>query len=179
MEKLKVGSVLKIHCYKHNGTIHRTWDEAVVLDIVDDILVCGNYKTIITEKSGRARKTKEPAIIFFYKKRWFNVFAQIKRKGIFYKCNIASPYLIDEDIIKFIDYDLDLKVFPDLSFKILDQGEYKYHQKIMKYSESLDEILKSELNELIDIVKNKESPFNKELIYKYHEKYLKLAEKDE
>ena len=31
---IKVGDKLQIHCYKHDGSLHRTWDEAIVLDTV-------------------------------------------------------------------------------------------------------------------------------------------------
>ncbi len=176
MEKLKVGDKLTIHCYKHNGKIHRTWDEAIVLDETDDVLVCGNHKTWITEADGRSHKTKEPAVIFFYKNKWFNIFAQIKKVGLFYKCNIASPYLIDNKIIKFIDYDLDLKVFPDGGFRVLDRNEYKYHKKIMNYSDDLDLVVKNGLEELIDIKKNNLYPFKEELVKEYYQIYKKLAD---
>ncbi len=177
MEKLEVGSRLQIHCYKHNGKIHRTWDEAIVLDIKDDLLICGNNRVTVTEKDGRNHKTREIAIIFFYTKRWFNVFAQFKKQGLYYKCNIATPYLIDDNIIKFIDYDLDLKVFPDGTFRVLDRNEYKYHKIKMKYSEDLDKILQSELTELINMKRAEVGPFNKNVIEKYYEKYLNIAEK--
>ena len=36
---MKIGDKYKIHCYKHNGKLHRQWDEAVVLDIKDDYIV--------------------------------------------------------------------------------------------------------------------------------------------
>ena len=45
MNDVKVGDHLTIHCYKHNGKIHRTWDEATVLEISDEYLVCANNKT--------------------------------------------------------------------------------------------------------------------------------------
>ena len=179
MEKLAVGSRVQIHCYKHNGRIHRTWNEAIVLDITDEYLICGNTKTVVTEKDGATHKTKEPAIIFFYRKKWYNVFAQIKKQGLFYKCNIATPYLIDDNIIKFIDYDLDLKVFPDGGFRVLDRNEYKYHKKIMKYSEDLDRILQSELTELINLKRAEEGPFSKKKIEKYYKKYLSITQEDE
>jgi len=179
MEKLEVGSKLKIHCYKHNGRIHRTWNEAIVLDMTDEYLVCGNSKTVVTEKDGTTHKTKEPAIIFFYPKKWFNVFAQFKKQGLFYKCNIATPYLIDEDIIKFIDYDLDLKVFPDGGFRVLDRNEYKYHKKIMKYSEDLDKILQSELSTLIDMKRAEEGPFDKSKIENYYNLFEQIMSKNE
>jgi len=179
MEKLAVGSRVQIHCYKHNGRIHRTWNEAIVLDIKKDYLVCGNHKTVVTEKDGATHKTKEPAIIYFYTKHWYNVFAQLKRAGLFYKCNVATPYLVDDDIIKFIDYDLDLKVFPDGGFRVLDRNEYKYHKKIMKYSEDLDRILQSELTELINMKRAETGPFNQKEIEKYYQKYLSITLENE
>ena len=178
MEKLEVGSKLAIHCYKHNGKIHRTWDEAIVLDITDEMLVCGNHRVTVTERDGKSHKTKETAIIFFYTKKWFNIFAQFKKRGLYYKCNIATPYLIDDNIIKFIDYDLDLKVFPDGAFKVLDRNEYKYHKMKMKYSEDLDKILQNQLTELINMKKTGVGPFNKNIIDKYYSKYLDIISKN-
>ena len=176
MEKIKIVDNLPIHCYKHNCKLHRTWDDAIVLEITDDVLVCGNHKTWITEADGRSHKTKEPAIIFFYRDKWFNIFAQIKKDGLFYKCNIASPFLIDGKIIKFIDYDLDLKVFPDGGFRVLDKNEYKYHKKIMSYSEELDMVVKNGLEELIDIKKQNLYPFKEEVIKNYYNMYKNLTE---
>ena len=173
-ENIKIGDVYEIHCYKHNGRIHRTWSEATILEVNEDYLVCGNFKTKVTESNGNIHKTKEPAIMFFYKKRWFNIIAQLKKYGLFYYCNIASPFLIDEKIIKYIDYDLDLRVFPDGAFKVLDRNEYNYHKKIMHYPEEIDMILKRELTSLIDMKKKNIGPFNKDLIHFYHEKYEQL-----
>ncbi len=176
MEDL-LGSKLKVHCYKHNGKIHRTWDEVVILDETRDCLICGNNKVKITESDGRTHKTKETAIIFFFKKRWFHVTAQLKNNGLYYKVDMASPFLIDDGIIKYIDYDLDLKVFPDGDFRILDRNEYKYHKKIMKYSEDLDLVLRCELTDLINMKRAEVGPFNQKIVEKYHKIYLKLAGK--
>lgn len=177
MNEIKVGDRLTINCYKHNGKIHRSWDEATILDVTDNYLVCANNKTKVTENDGRSYFTNEPAIIFFYKNSWFNVIAQLKSHGLFYYCNIATPYVIDENIIKYIDYDLDLRVFPDGGFRVLDRNEYKYHKKIMHYSDDLDLVLRSELSSLIDMKRKNEGPFNKETIDKYYQKYQELQKK--
>ena len=145
MNNFKVGDRLTINCYKHNGKIHRSWDEATILEIGEDYLVCANNKAKVTENDGRSYYTNEPAIIFFYKNKWYNVIAQLKSHGLFYYCNIATPYVIDENIIKYIDYDLDLRVFPDGGFRVLDRNEYKYHKKIMHYSDDLDLVLISNI----------------------------------
>ena len=172
--KYTTGKKLEIHCYKHNGKIHRIWEEATLLEETPDYLICGNYKTKVVENDGRSHYTKEPAIIFFYKNNWFNVIAQFKEFGLFYYCNIASPYLIDENTIKYIDYDLDLRVFPDGGYRILDRNEYKYHKRIMNYSEELDLVLNKELEKLIKMKNNNEGPFDKKIINEYLKDYLKI-----
>ncbi len=178
MENLKIGRKYIIHSYKHNGKIHRAWDEAVLLDITDDFLVFGNNRTKVTETDGRTWKTKEPAIMYFYFNRWFNVIGQIKKDGIYYYCNMASPFIIEDGTIKYIDYDLDLRVFNDGSMKVLDKSEYKYHQVKMNYPKEIDTILNKELSSLIDLVKNKKTAFDKNEIDKYHYKYLMVKEKN-
>ena len=176
-EKLEIGKKYQIHSYKHDSKIHRSWDEAILLDIKDDYLVFGNEKTKVTESDGRTWHTKEPAVLYFFKNQWFNVIGQCKKNGIYYYCNIASPYIIEDGTIKYIDYDLDLRVFPDGSFKVLDRGEYKYHKSIMHYSDDLDIILKSELTTLIELVRNKAPMFTIEMIEKYHKAYDELKQK--
>ena len=174
MEKLKKGEMLNIHSYKHNGKIHRSWDEAFFIEESNGYAIFGNYKTLVTEADGRVWKTKEPAIMYFSKDNWFNIIGQLKENGIYYYCNIASPYIIEGKTIKYIDYDLDLRVFSDGSFKVLDRGEYSYHKRIMNYSKDIDEILRDELTVLINKVRNKEFPFNNDVIKKYYLEYKKL-----
>ena len=176
MKKYKKGDILKIHKYKHDGQFDRSWNEATYLDEDNDYMIFANYKSLVIEKDGRTWRTKEPAIMYFSKKNWFNIIGQIKKSGIYYYCNIASPYIIEDDTIKYIDYDLDLRVFPDGSFKILDRGEYQYHKKKMNYSEQLDKILKSELTNLINKARNKEYPFNKNSINYYYNEYKLVKE---
>ena len=175
--KLKVGDALVIHCYKHNGMIHKSWKIAYILDIQDEYIVLGNENVLVTKQDGRTWKTKEPAIMFFYKNRWFNIIAQIKNNGIFYYCNIASPYIIEDKTIKYIDYDLDLRVFNDGAFKILDRNEYNYHKKLMKYSKEINYIIKKELSSLIEMKKQGEFPFDSNVIEYYYNIFKTIQKK--
>lgn len=174
MNNIKVGDKLEIHCYKHNGKLHQVCDEAIVLYADEESLIVANDKAKLTEGDGRSYRAKEPAILFFYKKHWFNIIGQLKKYGLFYYCNIATPYLIDGKIIKYIDYDLDLRVFPDGSFKVLDYNEYNYHKKLMEYPPEIQMIIKNELSKLIEMKKKKEGPFARGMIKKYFEIYKNL-----
>ena len=179
MSTLKKGDLLKIHKYKHDGKIDRCWNEATFLDETDEYLVFANYKSFVIEEDGRIWRTKEPAIMYFSKNDWYNIIGQIKPNGIFYYCNIASPFVIEEGVIKYIDYDLDLRVFPNGSFKVLDRGEYRYNKKRMHYSKDIDTILKHELTKLINKVRAKEYPFSAKEIDKYYKEYAKIKNLEE
>ena len=174
MNRLCIGDKLQIQCYKHNKELHRMWKEAVVLDEGKDFLICGNDKTVVIESNGNTWKTKEPAVMYFFKDAWFNVIAQLKKDGIYYYCNIATPYIIEDNTIKYIDYDLDLRIFPTGEYKVLDELEYRYHNKVMNYSEEMDYVIRSALNELIQLYKNKSHIFNSKLNYDYYNKYQNL-----
>jgi len=177
MNNIKIGSKLQIHSYKHDGTIYRSWDEAVVLDETDEYLVVGNNKTLVMEFDGRTWRTKEPAVIYFYKNKWYNVICQLKTTGIYYYCNIATPYIIESNTIKYIDYDLDLRVFPDATYKVLDKSEYEYHKKKMNYPKEVDMIVKEELERLIAMYEHKEGLFNSFTAQYYYSLYKEYKEK--
>ena len=177
MEKLKKGDRFQIQCYKHDGKVHRSWDEAVLLDIKEDYMVFGNERTMVIEAHGNTWRTKEPAILYFFKDRWYNIIVQLKKDGVTYYCNIASPYIIEDGVIKYIDYDLDLRIFPNGSFKILDRQEYKFHKKKMNYSSELDIAIRSALSELITDYQNGASMFDLNINLKYGEEYKRLRKK--
>jgi protein associated with RNAse G/E len=174
MNNLKIGDRYQIQCYKHNGKIHRAWDEAVVLDIKNDYIIFGNNKTLVIESEGNTWKTKEPAIMYFFKDYWFNIIAQLKKDGLYFYCNIATPFIIEEGTVKYIDYDLDLRIFPTGEYKILDKLEYKYHKKIMHYSDDLDKVINDSLEELIDLFEKHHEAFDREKNLKYYENYKTL-----
>ena len=170
---LKENEIVYLQSYKHDGSLHRTWAKGVVIESSDDQFVVVTNKTWVTEANGRHWITKEPAICFFYRDRWFNIFSMIRKSGIYYYCNLASPSIFDGEAIKNIDYDLDVKVYPDGSWEILDRDEYIEHDKKMNYGTEVKEIIEKELETLINMVKERKGPFKKEIIEKYYDYYQK------
>lgn len=177
MNKPLVGKEILIHCYKHDGSIHRCWDKGFVLDVTDKHFIVGNNRTLVTESDGRRWYTREPAICYFPKNQWYNVICMIRKNGVHYYCNIASPTLYDGDALKYIDYDLDLKVFPDYRYKILDEEEYKQHKNQMNYGEELDKILNEQLDKLVEMAINMDGPFRPDFAEYWYQRYLEQTQK--
>jgi uncharacterized protein len=176
---LKQGQMIKIQSYKHNGSLHRTWLRGLVLESTDERTVVVTNKTWVIEADGRRWFTREPAICFFYPEKWFNIIAMLRKSGIYYYCNLASPSLYDGEALKNIDYDLDVKVYPDGATNILDEDEYALHGELMRYSDDLKIIVERTLQELLGIIQAKQSPFIRDEIEDYFDVYLKVQHKSQ
>ncbi|RLQ92369.1 nucleoside tri-diphosphate phosphatase [Falsibacillus albus] len=166
------GEGIQIHSYKHDGKLHRVWDETMVLKGTKNLVIGGNDRTIVTESDGRTWVTREPAICYFHGEHWFNIIGMIREDGIYYYCNLSSPFVYDKEALKYIDYDLDIKVFPDMTFNLLDEDEYEQHRKQMGYPNVIDEILKRNVDKLVRWIRQRKGPFAPDFIDIWYERYL-------
>lgn len=174
-----IGKWIHVQSYKHDGTLHRTWDSAMIVDVNEDYIVIASTCNKVIEADGRRWFTREPAVSVFFFKEWYNFIAMFKENAIMYYCNIASPSLIDKDCIKYIDYDLDLKLMPDKSILQLDSKEYEFHRKKYNYSDELNRVIKAANNEAKKLMEKDESPFLDSKMQEYYDKFLELKEHQE
>ncbi|TLG81052.1 nucleoside tri-diphosphate phosphatase [Vagococcus zengguangii] len=171
----KEGEFITIQSYKHDGNLHRTWRDTMVLKTSEHSLIGVNDHTLVTEADGRRWVTREPAIVYFHEKFWFNVIAMIRENGVSYYCNLASPYVLDKEALKYIDYDLDIKVFPDGEKRLLDVDEYEEHRKQMNYPPEIDFILKENVKILVDWINNEKGPFSQGYVDLWYDRYRQLS----
>ncbi|MDN6162121.1 MAG: DUF402 domain-containing protein [Atopostipes sp.] len=176
-KKPKEGDLITIKSYKHDGSLHRTWRDTMVLKTTEHSLIGCNDHTLVTESDGRKWRTREAALVYFHEKYWFNIVTMIREKGIFYYCNMASPSVIDDEGLKYIDYDLDVKIFPNGEKKLLDVDEYEIHTKKYDYPDEIDPILNKHVKILVDWIENERGPFSKEYVNLWYERYKQLTGK--
>jgi protein associated with RNAse G/E len=174
MKTPKEGDFVTIQSYKHDGSLHRTWRETMLLKVNENSLIGVNDHTLVTESDDRRWVTREPAIVYFHKKFWFNIIAMIREEGVSYYCNLASPYTLDAEALKYIDYDLDVKVFASGDRKLLDVEEYERHRKQMDYPADIDFILRENVKILNSWIREGYGPFSKEYIDIWYKRYLQL-----
>ncbi len=166
MEKIDIIS------YKHDGELHRVWQNVDKLFESKDVVILLNNEVDVIDGDGRKWKTREPAVCYFFKNYWFNIICMLRNDDIYYYCNLSSPYVIDEEGIKYIDYDLDIKVFPGGDFLELDRDEYDFNTKYLHYSDDIKEIIRRNMDILINIIKKGEEPFNKESVMGWYNAFL-------
>lgn len=169
---------IEIISYKHNGDLHRVWQYANIVRQTEKETVLVNDRANVIDGDGRRWRTKEPAVCYFYKEYWFNVICMLRNGSIYYYCNLSSPYAIDSEGIKYIDYELDVKVFPSGDRLILDRDEFEFNQIDYHYSKDLINIIERQLKELLKMIDNKEGPFSSEQVLRDYNLYLTSRKKN-
>jgi len=167
-----LNTYIEVQGYKHDGRMHRIWDSPFCVDQSDNYIVLCSNRIKVIEHDFRVWFTKEPAIMIFFKDRWINVISMLKKIGVSYYVNLASPYIIDNNIIKYIDYDLDMKLFPNNEIRIIDVKEYAVHKKIYDYNEDINTILRFNIKRTKEMMEKKEFPFDDKKMKEYYDKYL-------
>lgn len=164
---IKKNKKIMVHAYKRNNWLYRVWEFPTVVD-VNKHYVCLSLhqsKIIIHDKeknrSFHSRNNKMAFWFFFYDE-WFNIIATFNDTFVQYYVNIASPFIYEEEAIKYYDFDLDVKFKSndEKKFKILDLNEYEENSELYNYEENL----KIKINETIELFKNND--FRKEIISK-------------
>ena len=173
MENLK-GQWIIIQAYMHNGELHREWSHGYVIEDNDDYFAVVSVRASVLESDGRKWHIKEPAIFILSKKEWFNVIAMFKEDNtISYYVNIASPSIFDKGFIKYIDYDLDVKLYGDGTTRLLDVSEYHKHAEEQEYGDDIKVILKSSVDKTYEKISNHVFPFVDKDIKKFYDEFLR------
>ncbi len=176
MEKLKW---MRVMCFKHDGSLHRVWDKAALIYEDEEKIMISNAKTLIRESDNRVWMAKEPSLSIYYKDRWFNIMGIIRSEGIHYYCNMASPCVVDDNIIKYVDYDLDLVKTVKGEIKVLDEDEFRINKFKYEYGEDVEKILLKELELLKRDAFNGDGDFKDDIIYNGFNKFLELFARKE
>ncbi|MEI7025875.1 DUF402 domain-containing protein [Paenibacillus sp. y28] len=166
-----------IKSFKHNGKLHRMWLENWLVparllhpeQAASGTLVLVNNQTKIQEADGKEWTSRIPSVAFFLPNQWFNVIALLEEGGVRYYCNIASPPYLNKRVLTYIDYDLDVIVNPRGEVQIVDQEEYDAHKLNYHYSDIVDQKVRAGLESLLDLIRQRGSPFREETVMEYFE----------
>ncbi|MGZ9796859.1 DUF402 domain-containing protein [Mycoplasma sp. 4013] len=174
--ELKVGSIVNVQAYKHDGFLYRQWSNTKVIFHNKRHIVLSLKGTKVTESqsNGKGWKYKDDAIWFIPKNSLYNTIVLLKKGlGKSFYTNLASYPIYEEDTIKFIDYDLDLKSYPNKDLQIVDKEEFKTNSAKFKYPKELKEMIYKEITEVVNLYNNDKYFFNDEIILYYLEIMLK------
>lgn len=164
-------SIIRIESHKHNGEIHRIWERTFVLKQQKGQIIGANIGTKVIEPLKREFYTTDPAICYFDQQRWFNVIGLIKETGVHYYCNLTNSYTLENGVLIYIDYDLDVIVSPTYEYEIVDEEEYEMNQQFMNYPQEVKKKIEEELQILLQWIKHQKGPFQPGFVMDWYKKF--------
>lgn len=163
MEKINVGHFVDVQAFKYDGTLYRQWNGVkVFLDSHNFVCAILN-KTKVIEKSGQKWSIKEPTLWFFSKTDFYNVTVLPRKDGLYYYINLASPFFHEDNAIKYIDFDFDIKIYPGKAFSIVDHLDFQKNKEKL-YSDDLVATIYKNLAKISKLVQEKDTIFDENYI---------------
>ncbi|AAT27984.1 DUF402 domain-containing protein [[Mycoplasma] mobile] len=142
----ELGSIINIQAYKYDGTLYRQWNGARVLEVSPFHIVLVLIKTKVAEETNRKWIIREPTLWFFpVEGSFFNASILLRKKEKLYYINLSSPPIFEDNTLKFIDFDLDIKISPKQIFSVVDENEFAINSKEFKYSEELIKLIRKNI----------------------------------
>ncbi len=99
---------------------------------------------------------------FYWLDRYYNIFRFHEPNGKFrnFYCNISLPPKFENGVLDYIDLDVDIIVWTDFSYQILDLHEFEENAEKFSYDEVSKNIVKTSLQKLIFLIENRQFPFD-------------------
>ncbi|AFN64899.1 hypothetical protein WEN_00460 [Mycoplasma wenyonii str. Massachusetts] len=99
--------------------------------------------------------TKHPTFWFFWKDHWFNVLLTLlpNNKYSLY-LRIATPPIIEEKALKYIELDLALTLNSEKGLELLHNDEYQFNSQKMRYTPNLKREVSRVIREVFYLLKN-------------------------
>lgn len=164
----EVGDIINIQAYKYDGLLYRQWNGAKVLEVSPSHIALVLIKTKVTEGNNRKWIIREPTLWFFpLNKFFFNASILLREKGNFYYINLSSPPLFEDNTLKFIDFDLDVKINPKQKYSLVDQNEFKKNANKFNYSEELIKMINKNVRQIKSLYQDNDYIFNEEYVNSY------------
>jgi protein associated with RNAse G/E len=101
-------------------------------------------------------------IEYYWLDRWYNVFRFLNDNDEtrLYYCNINMPPKLKDEVLTYVDLDIDILVQPDFSYQVLDLGEFAANAARYGYSEEIKRHADAAVDELISIAETRQFPFS-------------------
>lgn len=151
-----------VQTLKFDGAKHRRW-KARLIEMVGALLILeGRFDRDVHHEHLGAIRKGTLSVEYYWLDRWYNVFRFFnnKRHLLCYYCNVSMPPTMVDDLLSYVDLDIDVLVRPDLSYTILDMEEFDHNSRTYKYPEEVQTNAKNALAELLSLIETKQFPFD-------------------
>jgi protein associated with RNAse G/E len=99
---------------------------------------------------------------YFWRDRWYNIFVGYESDGSLrsFYCNVALPPVIENHTVVFVDLDIDVRIWPDGRYELLDLGEFRDHAVAYRYPADVQRAAYDAMLDILIRWRARRSPFD-------------------
>lgn len=157
-----MNQLVTINSLKYDGKVRRSWKCKFVERSGDLLVFVGEFDFDVKHEHLGHIKTGTVSWEYYWLDRWYNVFRFHEPDGQLrnYYCNINMPPKFDGRVLEYVDLDIDMLVWKDLSFEILDREEFDENSLKFGYSDEVRAAVDGGLEELKGLIERRGFPFD-------------------
>jgi len=158
-----LGRTIHVVSTKYDGSAHWEFDSFFIAER-GPLLITANF-------AGQVYQTwkgphTEPFDIrnHFWTDRWYNVMRcdRPRAGGLeYWYCNVTTPALYDGETVRYVDLDLDVRVFADGTLDVLDEDEFLENSRRMGYPPDMIEQARQAVDALLALARDGQFPFER------------------
>jgi protein associated with RNAse G/E len=153
---------LEVRAYKHDGQLHRTWPAQLLRQEGSLVVLDATFPDEIVHDLLGTIASGTHSLEYYWLDRWYNVFRFAEPDGQLrnYYCNVNVPATLADNVLRYVDLDLDILVDPDFSYRILDTEEFESNAKLYGYSAEVKANARQALADLVIMIETRAFPFD-------------------
>jgi hypothetical protein len=111
---------------------------------------------------GWARPLNTQSELFFWRGRWYNIYLNHPHDGAprHYYCNVTLPPAVVGSTLSFVDLDLDVRIWPERGFELLDLDEFREHTLTYGYPPETQRAAYQAMLDILLLWRAREFPFD-------------------
>lgn len=153
-------SFITVNSRRFDGTIKRSWKVRPLHLGPDRVELVGEFEFEVEHPEigliGRGTVSYE----YFWFDRWYNIFRFHEPAGDLkcYYCNVILPPELTGPSLDYVDLDLDILIWPNGSFQVLDEAEFEENITALRYPPDVVGMARKTVEELTHCIDSGEFP---------------------
>ena len=152
--------MITVNSRKFDGTIRRSWNCELVEDRGGLLVFVGKFETDVRHPDLGHIKKDTVSYEYYWRERWYSIFRFHEPSGSLRNlyCNINMPPRFEDGVLDYVDLDIDIVVWPDLSHEVLDREEFERNALLLNYPAEVKEKVEATLQELLELIDRRYHP---------------------
>ncbi len=157
---MNAGQIVTINSRKFDRSIRRSWTAQLIAQEPDLLIFEGVFDRDVDHPDLGFIKCGTLSWEYYWLDRWYNIFRFHEPEGTLrnYYCNVNMPPVFSGNTLDYVDLDIDVVVWPDGRYEVLDEAEFERNALQFAYPNAVRRKASAAVGELIALIDSDDLP---------------------